>query len=318
MRVQYRGSFMTLLWTFAVGLFAALTMVPVQAEISLTLKNTFIAKYKNRATIDSQFIVDHTKGKPNPASKDGDMHIAGRDPQNIGLATVAEIMNAKSSPAAVSAANDAQGTNQPIPVSGAWRIWNEHSGDNEFVQGKPVAAAKDSNPDHVFEIHPVVRIGSEALHESFRPIEGYEAKQPEDAFTRYEQVRSRITTSRSGTTTIISNGIGFNYVRFQMVLNEKPFPVDDGAFAFAKVQDLGGHLILRKKRMVFVKNTPPEIATRDKGEGSCLNVLGIPRLDLALVDWRVKHATDSREPLRWNLPYEIIVVGVYDEPCEED
>ena len=287
------------------------------AEISITLNNTFIAKYKNRATIDADFIVDHSKGKPNAASKDGDMHIAGRDPQTIGMPAVAELINARDHLDAVQMANDAQGTNQSVKMSGAWRIWNEHGGDNQFVQGKRIAAATTSNPDHVFEIHPVVSIGNLSLHDSFKEIPGYMPKQAENAFPMYEQVRSTIIPG-SGKTTIVSNGIGYNYVKFQMVLNERPFKISDGAVASARVQDLDGHLILRNKRMVFVKDTPPEVAVRGLGGDACLQVLGIPRIDLALVSWRVAHRTDVRKPLTWNLPYEIIVVGVYDEPCEED
>ena len=287
------------------------------AEISITLNNTFVEKYKNRATIDAQFLVDHSKGKPNLASKDGDMHVAGRDAKNIGMAAVAEIMNAKNHSDAVDAANNAAGTNVPIAISGAWRIWNEHGGDNVFVQGKAVAAAQTSNPDHVFEIHPITEVGGIDIRASYQAIPGYDAKKPEDAFPRYDNVRSKII-AKSGKVTIVSNGIGYNYVNFQMVLNERPFKIPDGALAKAGIQDLEGHLLLRDKRMVFVKDTPPEVAVRNGKAGDCLRVLGIPRLDLALVSWRVKNRSDERDPLNWNLPYEIIVVGVYPEACEED
>jgi len=226
-------------------------------EVTLILKNTFIEKYKNRATIDVQFIVDHSKGKPNAASKDGDMHVAGRAPNEIGLATVAEIMNAKDEPEAVEAANKVAGSKQPIRVVGAWRIWNEHGGDDtRFEQGKPVAAAKNSNPDHVFEIHPVSSIDGISTTRSFKPIVGYKPKNADDAFNRYENVRSRITPGAS-TTRITSPGVGYNYVKFQMELNERPFKVSDGAFAYAQVRDGDGDLILRKRRMVFVSDTPP-------------------------------------------------------------
>ena len=47
-------------------------------------------------------------------------------------------------------------------------------------------------------------------------------------------------------------------------------------------------------------------------------MLGIPRVDLALVDWRSKNKNDPRNPLTWNLPYEMIIVGVYPEGCERD
>jgi hypothetical protein len=48
--------------------------------------------------------------------------------------------------------------------------------------------------------------------------------------------------------------------------------------------------------------------------GECILVLGIPRVDLALVSWRIRHGGDA---LRWSLPYEIIAVGVYDDEPKE-
>jgi len=48
-------------------------------------------------------------------------------------------------------------------------------------------------------------------------------------------------------------------------------------------------------------------------------VLGIPRVDLALVSWRARNAPKRPEVLTWNLPYEIIVVGVYEGAvCDKD
>jgi hypothetical protein len=49
------------------------------APISLTLKNEFIAQFKNRATISEVvFHVDQVHKQPNPRFKDGDLHVAGR------------------------------------------------------------------------------------------------------------------------------------------------------------------------------------------------------------------------------------------------
>lgn len=85
------------------------------------------------------------------------------------------------------------------------------------------------------------------------------------------------------------------------------------------VRDWEGHLLHRKRRMVFVEGTPPAEAVKDLQTGDCLWVLGIPRLNLALLNYRVNQAReDNRAPLSWNLPYEIIVVGVYDSQCEAD
>lgn len=287
-----------------------------RAEISLTLKNSFIEKYKNRTSITDECVVDHSKGKPNPASADGDMHAAVRC-REIALPLVAEIMNAKDHGDAIdlSKVHEADGTK--VSIQGAWRIWNEHGGDQVFKQGSPVAKADTTNPDHVFEIHPITEFGSIDLRSSFKPIPGYTPKVPEDAFHRYENTRSKIVPSKT-TTTITSGGLGYNYVAFQMELSERPYAVEDGSFAYAKVRESSGHVLLRKKRMVFVKDTPPEIAVRNGKAGDCFRVLGIPRLDLALVSWRVKAAKSNPDVLTWNLPYEIIVVGIYNSACEVD
>lgn len=103
-----------------------------------------------------------------------------------------------------------------------------------------------------------------------------------------------------------------------MELSEAVSPVKDGAFAFAKIQDWDGHLIHRKRRVVFVQDTLPEKAVRNAKSGDCFRVLGIPRLDLALVSWRVKNAKTRPEVLTWNLPYEMIIVAVYNETCAND
>jgi len=313
-------SFATPLRALAKCVFALATLgtaLSASAEIQLTLRNTFIEKYKNRATIEDECVVDHTKGKANPASKDGDMHIAVRCPKEIALPLVAEIMNAKDHQEAIDLSKTLQSDGSKVTIKGAWRIWNEHAGDATFRQGSPVAKAETTNPDHVFEIHPVTNFGSIDVGASFKPIDGYTAKKAEDAFNRYENTRSRIVPGKT-TTRIISPGLGYNYVEFEMRLNEKAFRVDDGSFAFAQVRDWDGELIHRKRRMVFVKDTPPEIAVRTKGPGDCLRVLGIPRLDLALVSWRARNAKSNPDVLTWNLPYEIIVVAVYDSACSEE
>jgi hypothetical protein len=71
-------------------------LVPLEAnaENVLILNDAFIQKYKNKATIDADYVVDKAHKKPNPAAKDADIHVAGRAPKEIGLATVAEMMNA--------------------------------------------------------------------------------------------------------------------------------------------------------------------------------------------------------------------------------
>ena len=306
-------------WLLAVSLFLVIAVLlppGASAEITITLKNSFIEKYKNRATIETNFTVDKAHKKPNPASKDGDLHIAGRAVE-VGLPIVAEIMNAASVPEAVARIHDLEGTNEKVVMAGAWRIWTEHGGDSEQVQGRKIPPYKNANPDHVFEIHPVTQIGGLSVAETLRPIEGYKPKQAGPAFHRYEITKSQIIPGET-TTTLVTNMAGYNYVEFLLQLNENPYKVSDGYLAKANAHEVDdGELVVRNRRMVFINGSAPAEAVKDLKDGDCLHVLGIPRIDLALVSWRVRNAKTRPYALHWSLPYEIIVVGLYrDNACE--
>jgi hypothetical protein len=82
---------------------------------------------------------------------------------------------------------------------------------------------------------------------------------------------------------------------------------------FASVSTLDGDLLVRKRSMIFVKGTPPEKAVLKLHKGGHLVILGIPRIDLALVAWRAEHLNERPEVADWNLPYEMIVVGIFSE-----
>lgn len=148
-----------------------------------------------------------------------DMRVAGRAPE-IGLATVAEIQNAKDVPEAVNRVRAVEGSGQAIALSGVWRIWPDHGGDNS----------------------------------------------------------------------------------------------QDGEFISAQIYSPEEELLVHDRRIGFVAGTAPDEKQRMVKVGECILVLGIPRVDLALVSWRIRHGGDA---LRWSLPYEIIVVGVYDDEPKE-
>jgi hypothetical protein len=63
----------------------------------------------------------------------------------------------------------------------------------------------------------------------------------------------------------------------------------DGTYVLAQVRDLEGELLVRNRNMVFVKDTAPEEAVKQKKKGGRLHVLGIPRISLKLVEWRIEH-----------------------------
>ena len=94
---------------------------------------------------------------------------------------------------------------------------------------------------------------------------------------------------------------------------DEQFITLDGRIVRGSALTLGGEEVAGNRRMVFVKGTPPEVAVRGQAKGTVLHVLGIPRIDLALVSWRGRNAEVNPGALTWHLPYEVIIVGVYDD-----
>jgi hypothetical protein len=280
------------------------------SEIEITLEDSFIENYGNRVTIDAPFIVDRADRRPHPAFWDGDIHIAGRAPK-IGLSIVAEIKNAAFEQDAIDLIHRLEGIGEPVRLAGAWRLWAEHAGKAKEVQGESLPPGELTNPDHVFEIHPVTRLGNRNLLGSLQPVKGYSPGRAPIAFASFENIKCRIVP-KGATTAIVTAKGQFNDVEFLLeIAEDRRKVVEDGSFVNTAVLDLKGNRLAEKVRMVFLKDTPPERAVRRLRRGDRLHVFGLPRINLSTVAWRTKHSKNNPELLDLNLPYEIIVVGVY-------
>jgi len=283
-----------------------------RAEIRITLQNSFIEKYKDRATIDAAYTVDKTHPRPNPPAGDGDLHAAGRAPE-IGLAAVAEVMHAASQPDAVDAVRQAERSGRPLAVRGVWRLWCENGGDADHVQGQALQPLATANPPHVFEIHPLLRVGEHDLAGSLQPTDGIAYKDAGQAFRAYEQLPSHVSTA-DGTTTIATRMAGYDYVEFVIRLDEEPTHLlADGVAVKAAIYDDGGDLLVEERRMVAVAGTAPYARVRALHKGDALHVAGIPRIDLALLSWRLANSARVPGVLDWSLPYEMVLVAVFPD-----
>jgi hypothetical protein len=303
----------------AAALLATLLLpAAARAEIRITLQNAFIERYKDRATIDATFTVDRAHPRPNPPASYGDLHAAGRAPE-IGLAAVAEVMNAALEPEAVTLIHQAERSGEPLLVRGVWRLWCEHGGDAEHVQGQPLQPFQATNPPHVFEIHPLLQVAGQDLTASFQPIAGFAYKDAAQAFRGYEQLSSHVTADQVSTT-ITTRMAGFNYVEFVIRLGEEPTHLlPDGLTVKAAILDTGGNLLVHERRMVAVAGTPPYNRLKTMHKGEALHVIGIPRIDLALLSWRVANSTRMAGVLDWSLPYEMVLVAAFsDAPTGPD
>ena len=290
-----------------------------RADITVALTKGFVKKYRDKATIPTTFRVDKKHASPNvigTGSEDGDIHIAGRDTV-VKLPMVAEIINGKLESDTFAFLKQMT-AGQSVPLVGVWRLWFEHPGHEDQIMGQTVPVPTNTNPDHIFEFHPVVTFGDFNCLDSFVPIadeseefRGYPAAK---AFASYEKRPGTITTSNTAIM-ITSNKAIYNYAEFEMRLTGKPKDVGDGYIVFANIYVAGApagaeHLTEQPRRMIFVKNSPPgnKIATAKKGDK--LHVLGIPRVNLNEVYALATGLQGHEEYSEGGLPYEMIIVAL--------
>ena len=277
---------------------------------SIILQNTFIKQYANRATMTANCIIDHAHEKPNKPIKDGDLHAAVRS-KEIGLPAVAEIMNAAFQPTALSLVKDKDARDEPVQIKGAWRLWCEHPpSKGSQVQGQPVPPAKNTNPDHVFEIHPITAVGNIPVLATLKPIVGYKPYPAAKAFARYEGLSCKITPGTTRTTIETPKAV-YNYAEFVIRPTGPRQTLPDGTRVQADVLDDSGNVVA-KRAMVFVKGTPPAQALRKLPKSRTMHVLGVPRISLQNVLWRSQMAKQGKSGyLTATLPYEMIIAAAY-------
>jgi len=196
------------------------------------------------------------------------------------------------------------------------------------------ATSRTQTPTTFSKIHPLTQVGPFDIRSGFHPIPKFRTKNAQDAFQNYEGARSKIIP-KSATTRIRLSQATYNYIEFKLELLEAAtHALDDGGVtAFARVRALDGETLVQKRRMVFVKGTKPETAVRTLKAGQCMHALGMPRLNLTLVSWRVKCSKDEvgdfaplkcsekfPDVLEWGIPYEIVVLADYggSRKCDTD
>jgi hypothetical protein len=293
-----------------------------RAEITIVLSKGFVKQYKDKATIATTFRVDKHHNKPNDigtGSNDGDIHIAGRDTV-VRLPMVAEIINGRKEKEAMKFLLQTS-LGQQVSLTGVWRLWFEHPGQENQVQGEEVSVPDDSNPNHLFELHPVTEFAGFNCLDSFLPIKNdnvspaaeFRGKDAKTAFTHYEGREATITTTNTAIM-ITSNKAVYNYAEFVMKLAGKPKDVGDGYIVSAKIYSVGDNdndrpIVERNRRMIFAKGSPPAEAVSNLVKGDTLHVLGIPRVNLNQV-FAIVSNLGANEEYTDLLPYEMIIVAI--------
>ncbi len=293
--------------------FLALFLIaPLASAQTLVLQRSFIEKYKNRATIDATFIIDHAHPRPNRPAKDGDLHASGRS-EEVGLPMVSEVMNAAGESAVLKAIHANEVTHAAMPISGAWRIWFEHPSTQPQVQFANVPPAGNTNPDHCFEIHPITQYAGNSILNSLHEISGYTPKDAEKAFGNYEKLSATLEIDNQ-TVMITSKQVGFNYVKFTAELAGKPESLDnsdagtsDGQVVLANVMNnAGDEVLVDNVRLIFIAGSQPADELVNAPESATFELLALPRVDQSAISAFLQ-AGGSGTVVR-KLPYEMIVV----------
>ena len=299
------------LTTVALLLFASTTIC--RADITLALNKSFVNKVRNKATITTNLTVDAHPKDPHSIKddgEDGDIHMAGRD-SLIQLPLVAEILNARREPTAMQLLKTLGIV--PVSITGVWRIWFEHLGTVDQIQGTPAPnpAPKGSNPDHLFEIHPITTFAGVDVLDSFVEVPGYQAYPASIAFPYYDDRDATIQASQTAIM-IASGQAKYNYADFVMEIAGKPKDVGDGFIVLGNVYDSAGSLenpvSAKVHRMIFVKGTPPAAKLLTLSKGDTMHVLGIPRVNLT--DVFLITSKNGTNQVSLKLPYEMIIAAL--------
>lgn len=257
----------------------------------------------NRVTITSPCMVDSTHKEPNDAVDDGDLHMACRC-DSVKLPMVAEIVNAADFLSTVDKAKQAKRKRIKTQITGAWRIWIEHPAPTAQRQGSYVPVLRGTNPDHMFEIHPLTRFGTDDLRAGFKVIPGYTPTPSADAFKYYEG--REFTVERKGTLTSIQGKRSwYNYAIFRFTVAGSPTDMGDG---WAAQVNVDGVTSTSTQRVVAPDGTTPATLLSSTAAGKRYEAIGIPRIDLR----RVEAAASSHPNQKWKVKgtYEMILVSL--------
>jgi hypothetical protein len=244
-------------------------------DVKIELRRPFIRSLRNRVTIEVSLLVTQAEPKAFPPFADGDLHFAGES-ERVQLPVVGEIINAASEERAMRYVHAAERSGKPLSIWGVWRIWPEHAGSASERQGEDDSAPESTDPDHVFEIHPVTRAAGLPLLDSFHPVDGFAPEQASQVVPTFEAVHCQITVKRHTVVIATQKGL-FNDLEFIMeVTGRRQRVVQGGRFVTASILDEDGRVLARNRRMVFVKGTAPERAVRPSGPAVACTCTGSP------------------------------------------
>jgi hypothetical protein len=288
---------------YFIAIICLLVLAPASAQ-TVTLRKTFVDSLKDKVTFSGTFDVFRFTGK---ASEDGDAHGVVSS-GIIGLPCVAELMDKRNHRAAAAAIRSALEKNDSIRLKGAWRMWWEHAGKGDQVQGG-IYNLETANEAHIFEIHPLLEVDTHKIYRSFIP-KGFH--QPAKAFAAYRKRECILVANEKGIS-ITSKMTGYNYVH---VLVARPQPgnieqLEDGLRVKTLVTDSAGAMIGKEETVVIMAGTPAADKFSKLKKGEVMEVVVMPRLSFNAVLQHIEKVP-LNTPVTVPIPYELVIVGLLE------
>lgn len=296
---------MKLLLSLSIASIFVFSIAPAQTEIILSKK--FVKELTGKATVTSHFKV--LKITPESGFQDdGDLHIYGLD-KSIGLNAVAELINADlpAQKPAVKLFRDALKENATLEIEGAWRIWCEHGRKGVHQEGMKI---DPKDLDHVFEIHPVMKIDTMSLSGSFTLNEKDESyTEAVKAFKHYDKLKCKLSASGDSVHIILGKAM-YNYVRFKI---KGPAKVTEGSDHISWVGDAldsTGKVVKKDVMIIAIKGTKCYEELLSVKENKTIDVVGEPRVNLNKVMGILNENANKTVLTEYSLPYEIVLSGI--------
>lgn len=308
---------MRLLYLFIILLVTS-TAYSQATPYSVSIDYKTVRRIKEKCIIDVRFDIGESHKHPNSAKKDGDLHIGGAT-TDIGFKMVAEIMNAKDVQAAIDTVHKCEEDGRPLNLVGCWRLWFEHPKADEEQDYEVEPEEDNTNPDHTWEIHPVLEINNYSVASTLRPIRDgkitYEYKKAEKVLKSFSNTKCTITYSDSNLT-IQSKKLGNNYCSLTIRPTSKPKKIPGfkkngktylgGYYLSANIAGKGKKNLASNIRFLFPPQTSSESKIK-KLTSKSLQVVAIPRISLSTIYyWK---ASAKKKQIIEQLPIEYIVVA---------
>lgn len=283
----------------------------------LWLRESLVREHSQEILTSIDAVPINIGERAHPIGEDCDLHVPLRS-EAIKVPVLGEIKNACSMPEGVSSTYWTEELqpreNTTVKAEGVFRVWLEHPPAEEGerqCECEELPEYESSNPDHMVELHPLIRLGDtsflEHVKEIKKGIKQYKGSPGKRLVSTLE--RKKITIEKEtedGETYIVIRGpkTGYNHWTLEAQIKTRPKKVKDGHYFTVDV--LSGTQVVKENLPAFtIEGTEADNEISVAKVGDKATLFGLMRLDLKTILRLVRNAEKEIK-----MPYEMAVLAV--------